>query len=307
MGIITIDQFRASGVDCEDISTRIPGQDLEGCTGRVYLEGLYIEHWQDGRHGKAPPAGPTWLLTLGNMQHDGNLADMELELYRYALAEGHVVTGDRPRGVKREFPDFSAYDIPLPLLDGGWTDHSWHNDAMPFFVHEPSGVGVWVNFADRAEREFPDRFIAKAMEWDVGTDSWMHEARGDRPVLFTTEDEAVLLSSLPDFLRPRAIAHAFALGIQEECQLLADDLSETSQPGPHPWSEIRRLNATAGYAKSCATHDFLDANVPMAAAFESVMGRPFDADEDADVSLWNMAWEIARAERLTARGGTASS
>lgn len=200
MGIITIDEFRASGVDCEDIGAKIPGQDLEGCTGRVYLEGLYIEHWKDDRHGKAPPAGPTWLLTLGNMQHEGTLADMELELYRYALSDTHLETEGGPTGVRREFPDFSPFDIPLPLLDTGWTDHSWHHDAMPFLVHEPSGVGVWVNHADPADREVKDRFIAIQMVWDAGSGSWMHEAR-DVPVLFTTEDEDVLLRSLPHFIQ----------------------------------------------------------------------------------------------------------
>jgi len=307
MGIITIDQFRASGVDCEDIGAKIPGQDLDGCSGRVYLDTLYIEHWKDGRHGKAPPAGPTWLLTIGNMQHDGALADMELELYRYALAEGHVVTGDRPRGVKREFPDFSAYDIPLPLLDGGWTDQSWHNDAMPFFVHEPSGIGVWVNYSEKAERESPDRFIVETMEWDGRTASWMHEARGDQPVLFTTEKEEILLSSLPNFVRPRAIAHAFALAVEDECGALAGAASDVGCGDVDPLTAIRQRNATAEYEKSCATHDFLDANVHMAAAFAGVVKRPFDADAEGDVAVWNMAWEIARAERLTAPEQIASS
>lgn len=307
MATLTIDRFRASGVDCEDIGMLIPGQDLEGCTGRIYLDTLYIEHWKDGRHGNAPPAGPTWLLTLGNMQHDGALADMELELYRYALADMHLVTDDRPDGVRREFPDFSPFDIPLPLLDSGWVDHSWHHDAMPFFVHEPSGVGVWVNYAETSERENPDRFIVEAMEWDGPTGCWMHEARGERPVLFTTEDEAVLVSSLPNFIRPRAIAHAFAEAVRDECGMLAGYATDTGTGDTDPWSAIRERNASSDYAGSCATHDFLDANVHMAAAFGKVMERPFDADAEADVEMWNMAWEIARAERLTAPKPTTSS
>jgi len=297
MGIITIDQFRSSGIDCEDIGSKIPGQGLEGRIGRVYLDELHIEHWRDGRDGKAPPAGPTWLLTLGNMQYDGALADMELELYRWALSDNHLVTDRRPTGVMREFSDFSAFDIPLPLLDTGWTDYSWHNDAMPFFVHEPSGVGVWVNYADQDERETPERFIAEAMEWDRTTASWMHKYRGNLPVLFSTDDEAVLLSSLPNFIELRAIAHAFANSVEEQCAVRIE--------GEHldRWVAIRLRNADPAYSGSCATHDFFDANVLMADAFEKTMGRPFLTDSEPsreDVTLRNMAWEIARAERLTA-------
>ena len=47
-----------------------------------------------------------------------------------------------------EFPDMPATRAVLParlrVVDG------WQNDSMPFFVHEASGVGVWVDFSDPA-------------------------------------------------------------------------------------------------------------------------------------------------------------
>ena len=58
---------------------------------------------------------------------------------------------------------------------------------------------------------------------------------------------------------------------------------------------------------SCASHDFCDANIVMADAFEQHAGRPVwlpcDAEEgtcteaecDADLALWNDAWGIAKA------------
>ncbi len=40
----------------------------------------------------------------------------------------------------------------------------------------------------------------------------------------------------------------------------------------------------------CHTHDFCDANVFMAEALETVMGRAFDWYDDTDLDLWNRAW-----------------
>jgi hypothetical protein len=63
-------------------------------------------------------------------------------------------------------------------------------------------------------------------------------------------------------------------------------------------------------ASVCHTHDWCDANESMAAAFESVFEReqalPCDVDEglatqeqvDADIDVWNDAWNIAHANRF---------
>ena len=59
--------------------------------------------------------------------------------------------------------------------------------------------------------------------------------------------------------------------------------------------EVDRRNATPEYAGACASHDFCDANMPMAAAFEAVTGREPDVASQADADLWNAAWNIAKA------------
>lgn len=71
--------------------------------------------------------------------------------------------------------------------------------------------------------------------------------------------------------------------------------------------EIKRRNATPDYGGDiCASHDFCDANEPMADAFESVVGHPValgdtDPQQQADFTLWGEAWAIAKRDYLTAR------
>lgn len=43
----------------------------------------------------------------------------------------------------------------------------------------------------------------------------------------------------------------------------------------------------------CASHDFCDANIVMAAAFEHVLGREPQANRSHDAIMWSEAWEIA--------------
>src|SRR5262249_10322342 len=79
--------------------------------------------------------------------------------------------------------------------------------------------------------------------------------------------------------------------------LLRDELK------PNEWREMLRRNATPEYDKTscCASHDFCDANLVMADAFEEHVGRAVHvADDDPfaehDTDLWNAAWESARPQ-----------
>jgi len=69
------------------------------------------------------------------------------------------------------------------------------------------------------------------------------------------------------------------------------------------WLETRYRNAQPDYANGCATHDFLDANECMAAAFEAILGHAPEPASDGDTALWNAAWNIAKPKYLTASDG----
>jgi hypothetical protein len=82
------------------------------------------------------------------------------------------------------------------------------------------------------------------------------------------------------------------------------------------WAEMQTRNVD--YSDGvCASHDFCDANMAMAEAFETVTGRepsggydtlangsPVDTmaaiQADADCALWSAAWDIAKPRYLTA-------
>lgn len=68
--------------------------------------------------------------------------------------------------------------------------------------------------------------------------------------------------------------------------------------------EVERRNKTEEYAVCCASHDFTDANMVMAEAFERIMGRemkmPGESEElyDFDRRIIEGAWDLAKANNF---------
>ncbi len=80
-----------------------------------------------------------------------------------------------------EFPDFPAAD--MPAIPEGFKDSSWHNDACPSIISDSLHLSIFIDFANPAEREFPDtdRFIVLQLDPEgcltgdmplVATDNW---------------------------------------------------------------------------------------------------------------------------------------
>jgi hypothetical protein len=84
---------------------------------------------------------------------------------------------------------------------------------------------------------------------------------------------------------------------QNEAQRIADKFRENiaQELGKGEREHIDKTNAyyRSIDEKICATHDFLDANVPMSEAFKSVTGREIELQNQEDVHLWNRAWKTA--------------
>lgn len=78
------------------------------------------------------------------------------------------------------FPDYPAAD--MPTIPAGFEDTSWHNDICPSFTDAINGYRLFIDYADRAMREFDDatkRFTLYPLDEDgeqgeplVETESW---------------------------------------------------------------------------------------------------------------------------------------
>ncbi len=51
-----------------------------------------------------------------------------------------------------EFPDYPAE--AMPAIPDGFTDRSWRNEPCPCFIHEASGLVLWVDFPDPKARHY---------------------------------------------------------------------------------------------------------------------------------------------------------
>lgn len=63
---------------------------------------------------------------------------------------------------------------------------------------------------------------------------------------------------------------------------------------PEQIAEVIAKNNTDEYQGVCATHDYVDANMLMDAAFKSVTKREIDLQNKNDVELWGWAWNLSK-------------
>jgi hypothetical protein len=90
---------------------------------------------------------------------------------------------------------------------------------------------------------------------------------------------------MTDIKQAIALARAFSQDIQASLT-------------PRQFQEVLDRNAAEANNGVCHTHDFMDANMPMSDAFVALTGHEVDGNDDADVDLWNAAWDIAKAAKF---------
>lgn len=139
----TADFFRAS-VTVGRLTFQAFGLSKEAAL-KTLQEGL-------ARHGVQYSLSTDWLAT----------AEYVFEPLSFGIAyrAGAVIPQDMAPVMEvpkylREFPDYGVLDVTLPL---GFTDESWHNDAMPSFAKElPNGyfLKLWIDYADQSKSEVP--------------------------------------------------------------------------------------------------------------------------------------------------------
>lgn len=184
-------------------------------------------------------------------------------------------------------PDAVIEDL---LSIKGVADESWHNDVSPHFRYDrdDAGVELWFDAADAAKRETgedtPRYRVFDNVPRELGT--------GDDPYETMAYEGADACSAVAAFLRltrlPQAVGDKFA-------KLLRRELTDAE------FREMRVRNREEPDSGICHSHDFCDANMPMAEALLIVTGCEPSFDHDAITELWNQAFDYAKAEHLTAR------
>jgi hypothetical protein len=92
-----------------------------------------------------------------------------------------------------------------------------------------------------------------------------------------------------------------ALARDEQITAIAEAFAEIMRQWltPAEFEEMRRRNV-AYDDMICASHDFCDANMAMAAAMQGVLAREPDPGSGDDAALWNEAWTLAKRLYFTA-------
>ena len=177
-----------------------------------------------------------------------------------------------------EFPDFPA--SAMPAMPDGFADRSWHNETCPCFIHEATGLVIWVEYPSPRPRFVLDQ--CGAFHPEAG---WQFD--DDMKTLARSNDWTEFTLALTE-----AMAAAIALRFSAGLQII---LTESE------FAAMRARNATLEYGGGiCASHDYCDANLPMAAAFAAVMGREVDPTNSGDAGIWSKAWISAKRDHLTA-------
>lgn len=94
---------------------------------------------------------------------------------------------------EQEFPEFTL-DVEIPA---GFSDESWHNDAMPSFVREFDNgrtLTIFVDYAERAKSDYSEREDWKRFSLFMGSVDGIEED----PIVYTDDWDEVLIA-IEDF------------------------------------------------------------------------------------------------------------
>lgn len=196
--------------------------------------------------------------------------------------------------------EYAPHAIVEDLLGiKGVTDDSWHNDVAPHFRFERDNAAVelWFYNADPNDRANegdsipPDqpRYVVYDCPPDAAGQLEPIPDYGAANVAYQGEDGCAAVAAFLRLTRlPQAVGDKFA-------KLLRRELTDAE------FREMRVRNREEPDSGICHSHDFCDANMPMAEALLVVTGCEPSFDHDAITELWNQAFDYAKAEHLTAR------
>lgn len=186
---------------------------------------------------------------------------------------------------REAFPDFTPEQ--LPPIPACWADQSWRQDMCPRFL-TARGLTVWVDFDLPENREHPygPRYIVCTYT-PRGADTHLE-----------TDDWGAVLAFCRGYDGP---AYAAAYLPAMFAAQIATDLAALHPGMGAAWFEALRTENQSEPFKGgpvCASHNYLDANESMLAAFFACMGRVLDVANAGDMDAAQAAWTQARLQGL---------
>jgi hypothetical protein len=159
--------------------------EFPGYYQKPYASGALVGF--SGSDGSGDPSPDDWMVCFYPPGWDGENLDYDIRSTSggstltdalCGAAKLAIAAPPLPQWALEHGADYIA-DV-APLIPADWTDRSWHNDAMPFFLASPS-VGVWIDAADADQSDWSDgrksgatkRFMVVRME-DGGIDGPQH-------------------------------------------------------------------------------------------------------------------------------------
>ena len=179
-----------------------------------------------------------------------------------------------------EFPEWNAPKEFLAATKqhhpgwAGFEDSSWHNDSCPSWENQRLNLKLWVEDAEHAMRD-----MEGTTTYQLCIDI---ESPISNPEYIATRDLEVILVAVRKAHERlvKQLATAFCSRIRRD---LADNLQRAI--------ELNRMESDTG----CASHDFIDSNVTMQEAWQSI---PDLGDNEVDceycAEIWNNAWQLAK-------------
>lgn len=105
-----------------------------------------------------------------------------------------------------EFPDFPA--AAMPAVPDGFADRSWRNEPCPCFIHEASGIVLWIDYPANGELRDCARFVVQRCTNRSAEAGWQFD--GGLIDVFQSDDWRAITASLSGFVSDPELAIAAA-------------------------------------------------------------------------------------------------
>lgn len=169
--------------------------------------------------------------------------------------------------------------LPAFLNSDDWEDISWHNDECPRFTNKKLGIDLWVNFLGR----------------DDGYKNYAIDNVDKKGEYKNTPLCTDYLCEVSAYVAKREKKYTEGLTTRL-AKTFSKELRKVLTKGE--FRSVIALNNKEKDKQVCHSHDFIDANMVMDAAFTMVFKKQLDVQNTTDSAFFNSAWNLAKKSKF---------